>query len=66
VPFAQGNDPVETLAPQGSDKPFAKRVRLGAAHRRGDHREAEAPQRSDQLGGKDRVIVVDDETVAVV
>jgi len=29
VPFAQWNDAVQTLPPQGSDKPFAKRVRLG-------------------------------------
>jgi hypothetical protein len=64
--FAQGHDPIETLTPQGPDQPFAKRVDLGAAHRRADHLEAEVRKRSVQFGGKYRVIVVDDEAILVV
>src|ERR1019366_1783011 len=66
VPLAQRNNPVQTLTPQSPDQSFAKRVRLRAAHRRGDNLKAEPGQRSVQFGGKDRVVVVDDETILVV
>src|SRR5208283_1540607 len=66
MPFAQWDDPIQTLAPQCPDEPLAKRVRLRTADGRSDHCKAEPGHRSIEMGGKDRVVVVDDETIRVV
>ena len=66
VPFAQWNDPIEALPPQGSDQPLAERISLRAMHRRDYHFKSKPRQRSVQLRRKDRVVVVDDEAILVV
>jgi len=42
VPFAQRNDPIQTLTPQSPNQSFTKRVRLRAAYRRSDYFKPEA------------------------
>ena len=66
MPFAQRNDPIEALPPQGSDQPLAERISLRAMHRRGYHFKSKPRQRSVQLCRKDRIVVVDDEAILVI
>jgi hypothetical protein len=64
--LGQGNDPVQTLAPEGPDQPFAERICLRAAHRCFDDFKAHVRYRSIELGGEDRVAVMQDKPVRVI
>ena len=64
--LVQGDNPIQTLTPKCPNQPFAQRISLRAANRRPYDFEAETGHRRIELGGKDRVAVVDDETVRVV
>jgi len=66
VPFAERDNPIHTLSSKCADNPFAKRVGLRTANRRFDHGQAEPGQRFVEVGGKDRIAVVDDEPILVV
>ena len=64
--LGQGYNPIQTLAPEGADQPFAERICLRAAHRCFDHFKAQVRYRSIELGGEDRVAVMQDKPVRVI
>ncbi len=60
MPFGYRDHPIQALAPDRPDQPFAERIRLRAARRCFDDFEAHARYRSIELGGEDRVAVMQD------
>jgi len=66
MPFGQGDQPIQTLPPEGPDEPFAKRIGLRAPHGRLAHLKAEVCYRRIAAGGEDRVAVMEDKPVRVV
>ena len=64
--FGYGDNPIQALTPEGPDQPFAERIRLRAAHRCFDDFKAHARYRSIELGGEDRVVVMQNKPIHVV
>ena len=60
--FVEWDEKVEALAPDGSDQPFAIRIRFGRADRRFQNPDAEALQLG-ITGRENRIAVVEDESV---
>jgi hypothetical protein len=58
VAFAKRNEPVEALAPEGSDEALAEGVRFWTARRRLEHREAEGTGGCVERSREDRIAVV--------
>ena len=64
--FRYRNDPIQAFPPEGPNQPFAERICLRAAHRCFDDLKAHVRHRSIELGGVDRVVVMQDEPIRVV
>ena len=58
--------PIQALPPEGPDQSFAERICLRAAHRCFDDFEAHVRYRGIELGGEDRVAVMQDKPVRVI
>jgi hypothetical protein len=63
VPFVQGNDPIEALAPCGANEPLARRVGLRCPRRRAQHLERHRPECVVDRGCEDGVAIVHDEPI---
>ena len=66
VGFAHWNQEVEALAPDGSDEPFAIRVRFGRPDGRFQDAHPEPLQFGVEVAREDRIAVVDDESIAMI
>ena len=64
--FGYRDHPIQALTPEGPNQPFAERICLRAAHRRFDDLKAHACYRRIELGGEDRVAVMQDKLVRVI
>ena len=60
------NDPIQTLAPEGTDQAFAQRIGLGTSHGCLDDFQPEASDRGIQIDRKDRVSIMNDVLVRMI
>jgi hypothetical protein len=59
MPFIQHNQPIQTLASDRADQPFAERIRLRASYRRLQHGQTHRRHRVIDGGCIDAIVVVD-------
>src|SRR5271163_1658070 len=64
--LGQGDNPIQTLASERPDQPFAERICLRAPLRCCDDFKAHVRYRSIESGGEDRVAIMKDKPVSVV
>jgi len=66
MPFIQQDQPIQTLTTDRADQPLAERVRLRAAHRRFQHRQAHRVNRAVDGRRIDTVAVVNEKSLRLI
>ena len=66
VGFTERNDPIETFSTDGPDQPLAISVGLRRSSRRFQNSDSEAAHGAIRVSGKDRVAIMDQESVRMV